>query len=64
MGKGVRFMRAALLGLLFVAGTFAFGACGGGASSDGPIRFGMVDWPEAVAKTNVAATIVDALGYL
>ncbi len=63
MGRDVRFVRVALAGLLLVAGAFAFGACGGGASSDKPVRFGMVDWPEAIAKTNVAATIVDALGY-
>ena len=54
-------MRAALLGLLLVAGAFWFGACGGGAKNE--VRFGTVDWPEAIAKTHVAATVVEALGY-
>ncbi len=62
MGRGGRFVRAMLLALLFVASAFAFGACGGAGSNE-PVRFGMVDWPEAIAKTNVASTIVDALGY-
>ena len=53
-------MKAALLGLLLLASVFVFGACGG-AGED--VRFGTVDWPEAIAKTHVAATIVEALGY-
>jgi glycine betaine/proline transport system substrate-binding protein len=40
----------------------ALSACGGAAGSD-PVDFGYVGWPEAIAKTNVAATIVEALGY-
>ncbi len=52
-------MRAALLGLLLVSSALVFGACGGAKE----VRFGTVDWPEAVAKTNVAATVVEALGY-
>jgi glycine betaine/proline transport system substrate-binding protein len=41
-----------------------FGACGGGGErADETVNFGTVDWPEAIAKTNVASTIVDALGY-
>ena len=53
----------ALLGLLLLVGAFMFGACGGGGEADETVNFGTVDWPEAVAKTNVASTIVDALGY-
>ena len=53
----------ALLGLLLFVGAFMFGACGGGGEADETVNFGTVDWPEAVAKTNVASTIVDALGY-
>ena len=53
-------MKAALLGLLLLASVFVFGACGG-AGED--VRFGTVDWPEAIAKTHVAATVVEALGY-
>ena len=56
-------MRVALLGLLLLVGAFMFGACGGGGEADETVNFGTVDWPEAVAKTNVASTIVDALGY-
>src|SRR5215217_7716176 len=66
MKRGSRSARAALLGFLLVAGTFLFGACGGGGGaggSDETVNFGTVDWPEAIAKTNVASTIVDALGY-
>src|SRR5215211_83611 len=65
MKRGGRSARAALLGVLLVAGTFLFGACGGGGAggSDETVNFGTVDWPEAIAKTNVASTIVDALGY-
>jgi glycine betaine/proline transport system substrate-binding protein len=65
MKRGGRSARAALLGFLLVAGAFVFGACGGGGgeSADETVNFGTVDWPEAIAKTNVASTIVDALGY-
>ena len=63
MKKGSRFVRVALLGLLLLVGVFMFGACGGGGEADETVNFGTVDWPEAVAKTNVASTIVDALGY-
>jgi glycine betaine/proline transport system substrate-binding protein len=65
MKRGSRSARAALLGFLLVAGMFLFGACGGGGAggSDETVNFGTVDWPEAIAKTNVASTIVDALGY-
>ena len=63
MERGGRFVRVALLGLLVFVGAFMFGACGGGGEADETVNFGTVDWPEAVAKTNVASTIVDALGY-
>jgi glycine betaine/proline transport system substrate-binding protein len=63
MKKGSRFVRVALLGLLLLVGVFMLGACGGGGEADETVNFGTVDWPEAVAKTNVASTIVDALGY-
>ena len=63
MKRGGRFVRVALLGLLLLGGAFMFGACGGGGEADETVNFGTVDWPEAVAKTNVASTIVDALGY-
>ena len=66
MKRGGKSARAALLGFLLVASTFLFGACGGGGGaggSDETVNFGTVDWPEAIAKTNVASTIVDALGY-
>ena len=63
MKRGGKFARAALLGVLLVAGAFLFGACGGGGeSADETVNFGTVDWPEAVAKTNVSSTVVDALG--
>jgi glycine betaine/proline transport system substrate-binding protein len=58
-GRGGRLVRAALLGLLLVSSAFVLGACGGAEE----VRFGTVDWPEAVAKTNVAATVVEALGH-
>ena len=63
MKRGGRFVKVALLGLLLLVGAFMFGACGGGGEADETVNFGTVDWPEAVAKTNVASTIVDALGY-
>jgi glycine betaine/proline transport system substrate-binding protein len=63
MKRGGRFVRVVLLGLLLLVGAFMFGACGGGGEADETVNFGTVDWPEAVAKTNVASTIVDALGY-
>ena len=62
MGRVGEYMRVFLLGLLFVASAFVLGACGGD-SSEEPVRFGMVDWPEAIAKTYVSSTVVDALGY-
>jgi len=56
--------RAGLLAAVFVAGAFLLGACGGGSGSSGePVKFGTVDWPEAIAKTNVSAQMVEALGY-
>ena len=57
--------RAGLLTTVFVAGAFLLGACGGGGTegSGEPVRFGTVDWPEAIAKTNVSAEMVQALGY-
>ncbi|MDX6380829.1 MAG: glycine betaine/proline transport system substrate-binding protein [Rubrobacteraceae bacterium] len=63
MGRGGRYVKAVLLGLLLVVSLLAFGACGGGASSDDTVNFGTVDWPEAIAKTNVSATIAQGLGY-
>ncbi len=63
MDRGGRFVRAAVFGLLLVVSAFVLGACGGGDSADETVRFGTVDWPEAIAKTNVSSTIVDALGY-
>jgi glycine betaine/proline transport system substrate-binding protein len=63
MKRGSRFVKVALLGLLLLVGAFMFGACGGGGEADETVNFGTVDWPEAVAKTNVASIIVDALGY-
>lgn len=64
MNRGGRIIRAALLGLMLVVGVFVSGACGGGADgANETVKFGTVDWPEAIAKTNVASTIVDALGY-
>ncbi|CAA9421994.1 MAG: Glycine betaine/L-proline transport substrate-binding protein ProX [uncultured Rubrobacteraceae bacterium] len=73
MQRTGRFVKAALLGLLLVMGVFILGACGGGgggsessgssAGSDETVNFGTVDWPEAIAKTNVASTVVEALGY-
>jgi glycine betaine/proline transport system substrate-binding protein len=62
VGRVGEYMRVFLLGLLFVASAFVLGACGGD-SSEEPVRFGMVDWPEAIAKTYVSSTVVDALGY-
>jgi glycine betaine/proline transport system substrate-binding protein len=63
MSRGGRYVRAALLGMLLLVGSLVFGACGGGAGSDNTVNFGTVDWPEAIAKTNVSSTIVEALGY-
>lgn len=64
MNRGGRIIRAAFLGLMLVVGVFVSGACGGGADgANETVKFGTVDWPEAIAKTNVASTIVDALGY-
>ncbi len=36
---------------------------GSSAGSDETVSFGTVDWPEAIAKTNVSSTVVEALGY-
>jgi glycine betaine/proline transport system substrate-binding protein len=74
MQRAGGFVKATLLGLSLVIGAFVLGACGGGggggsegsgssAGSDETINFGTVDWPEAIAKTNVASKVVDALGY-
>ncbi len=64
MNRGGRFVRVTLLGLMLVVGAFVFGACGGGGGrSDDIVNFGTVDWPEAIAKTYVTSTVVEALGY-
>jgi glycine betaine/proline transport system substrate-binding protein len=65
MNRGGRAIRAVFLGLMLAFGAFVIGACGGGSGggSNDTVKFGTVDWPEAIAKTNVASTIVDALGY-
>ena len=65
MNRGGRAIRAVFLGLMLAFGAFVIGACGGGSEggSNDTVKFGTVDWPEAIAKTNVASTIVDALGY-
>ena len=55
-----------LVGLTLLGSAFAFSACGGsggGGASGEPVNFGTVDWPEAIAKTNVSATMVEALGH-
>ncbi|MDP9457136.1 MAG: glycine/betaine ABC transporter substrate-binding protein [Actinomycetota bacterium] len=60
-----------LVGLTLLGSAFVFSACGGsggggaqgGGGSGEPVNFGTVDWPEAIAKTNVSATIVEALGH-
>lgn len=59
-------LKKALVGLTLLGSAFAFSACGGsggGSASGEPVNFGTVDWPEAIAKTNVSATIVEALGH-
>jgi len=66
-------MRGATVAGLLTAAVLLVAACGGGSgtSSSGggsggssePVAFGTVDWPEAIAKTNVSATMVEALGY-
>lgn len=58
-----RWARVGLLTMLLVVGAFLFGACGGGSASSEPVKFGTVDWPEAIAKTNVSAQMVQGLGY-
>ena len=65
-----RWKGAGFLAAVFVVGSLLLGACGGGGgggggagSSDEPVNFGTVDWPEAIAKTNVSAEMVEALGY-
>lgn len=70
MKRTGRFVKTALLGISLVVGVFVLGACGGGsegsgssASADETVNFGTVDWPEAIAKTNVTSTIVEALGH-
>ena len=58
-----------LVGLTLLGSAFVFSACGGsgGGGAQGgsgePVNFGTVDWPEAIAKTNVSATMVEALGH-
>ncbi len=59
-------LKKALAGLTLLGSAFAFSACGGsggGSASGEPVNFGTVDWPEAIAKTNVSATMVEALGH-
>ncbi len=54
------------MGLTLLGSALVFSACGGsggGEASGEPVKFGTVDWPEAIAKTNVSATIVKALGH-
>ncbi|CAN5236566.1 choline ABC transporter substrate-binding protein [soil metagenome] len=70
MERTGRFVKAALLGISLVVGAFVLGACGGGSEGSGSaanagetVNFGTVDWPEAIAKTNVASTVVEALGH-
>ena len=71
MQRTGRFVKAAHLGLSIVIGAFVLGACGGGGGegagsatgSNETVSFGTVDWPEAIAKTNVASTVIEALGY-
>lgn len=61
-----RTLKKALAGLALLGGALVFSACGGsggGGASGEPVKFGTVDWPEAIAKTNVSATMVEALGY-
>jgi glycine betaine/proline transport system substrate-binding protein len=62
-----RWKGVGLLAAVFVTAAFLLGACGGGGggagSSGEPVNFGTVDWPEAIAKTNVSAEMVQALGY-
>lgn len=57
-----RWIRRAVLVAVLAVASFVFSACGSSASS-GPVNFGYVGWPEAIAKTNVASTMVEALGY-
>ena len=59
-GRVRRLVRAVILVLLLISSAYVFGACGGASNE---VRFGTVDWPEAIAKTNVAATVAEALGY-
>ena len=59
-------MKKILVGLTLLGSALVFSACGGsggGEASGEPVKFGTVDWPEAIAKTNVSATIVKALGH-
>ena len=71
MGDERGTLKKVLAGLTLVGGAFVFSACGGsgdagssgGGASGEPVNFGTVDWPEAIAKTNVSATMVEALGH-
>lgn len=59
-------MKKVLVGLTLLGSALVFSACGGsggGQASSEPVKFGTVDWPEAIAKTNISATMVEALGY-
>lgn len=58
-----RFRRAALVCVVSVS-ALAFSACGGsGADGSEPVEFGYVGWPEAIAKTHISETMVQALGH-
>lgn len=66
MGDKRGTMKKVMAGLTLLGGAFVFSACGGsggGAASGEPVKFGTVDWPEAIAKTNVSSTMVEALGH-
>lgn len=59
-------LKKALVGLALLGGAFVLSACGGSGGGDAsgePVKFGTVDWPEAIAKTNISATMVKALGH-
>ncbi len=69
MGRERGTLKKALVGLTILVSALVFSACGGsgggaqGGSSGEPVNFGTVDWPEAIAKTNVSAKMVEALGH-
>ena len=66
MGDKRGTLKKALVGLTLLGSAFVFSACGGsggGSASGEPVKFGTVDWPEAIAKTNISATMVKALGH-